>query len=293
MATTETLKVGFIALGDIGLPMVENLLKGNFEVLVFDLRENAVEKAVAMGATAATSVKEIAMRCDYICVAVVNEAQMQKIVAGPDGLFENAKRGTAILAHSTMPPEVAKQFAQRAEEKGLEWLDAPMSGANIAAKAGTLTFLIGGQAALLERCRPLLNAMGSNIFHLGPVGNGQVAKLVNGVMFHVGYVVTLEALKLAASYGVPEEQIIALASVSTGNSWIVQHWGFFDHLVREHQQGVEEVIREHLRKDIGDALIAAKTVKTPMPITALAMQLYPDLVFDRLAEQEADKSARM
>lgn len=276
------MKVGFIALGDIGMPMARNLLKNGVDLTVYDLRKDVVDAAVKLGAKAAGSLKDLATRCEYICIAVVNEAQMEAVTEGPGGIFANAAPGSVILAHSTMPPEVAKQFGQRAADKGFLWLDAPMSGARIAAEDGTLTFLVGGDAALLDRCRPILNAMGTHIFHLGPIGNGQVAKLVNGVMFHVGYVVTLEALKLANAYGVSEEQIMALAAQSTGNSWVVKHWGYMDELVLDHSQGPQAVIYSHLRKDINDALIAAKTAKKSMPMTALAMQEYPELMTARM-----------
>lgn len=275
-------KVGFIGLGDIGLPMAAHILKAGFQLSVHDLRKEAVDAAVRLGARAAGSVKAVAA-CEYISIVVVNETQVESLVGGPEGIFEHAKPGTVVLAHSTMPPEAAEKFAARAEAKGLEWLDAPMSGASIAAKAGTLTFLMGGKADLLERCTPILKAMGTNIFHLGPPGNGQVAKLVNGLMLHVGYVATLEALKLSSAYGISEEQIIALAKVSTGNSWVVQTWGHMDELVLNHTQPREQVLHTHMRKDIVDALIAAKASKTSMPMTGLAMEIYPELLRERLA----------
>ncbi len=286
-AATKESKIGFIALGDIGLPMASHLLKGGFDLQVYDLRKEAVEKAVALGARAAESVKAMAASCSYICIAVVNEAQMRSVISGPDGLFENARPGTTVIAHSTIPPETAKEFARLAEAKGVEWLDAPMSGASIAAKAGTLNFLVGGKAELLERCRPILNAMGANIFHLGPTGAGAVGKLVNGLLLHVGYVVTLEALKLAAACDVPEEKIIELVRVSTGNNWVIEHWGYFDRLIEEHTQGPEELIQTLLRKDIADALIAAKAAKTTLPMAGLAIQLYPELTSERRARRIA------
>ncbi len=275
-------KVGFIALGDIGLPMVGNLLKSGFKPLVYDLRKEAVRAAVKLGAQAADSVKAMATNCDFICVAVVSASQMEQVLEGPGGIFANAKRGTAILSHTTMPPENAKDFARRAKARGLEWLDTPMSGANVAAKAGTLTWLVGGTPALLKRCQPILNAMGTHTFLLGGDGSGQVGKLVNGLMFHVGYVATLEALKLATAYNVPEKLIIELAKVSTGNCWMVQNWGYMDGLIAHHPQGSEAIIQTHVRKDIADALIAAKSAKKSMAMTAVAYQIYPDLLNERV-----------
>jgi 3-hydroxyisobutyrate dehydrogenase len=274
-------RVGFVGLGDIGFPMTMHLLKAGFTVFVRDVRPEPVAQAVSAGATESKSLGSLAAECDYVCVAVIDEAQMHKITDGFDGLFANAKPGTVIISHSTMPPQIAKNFETAAKAKGLEWLDAPMSGASIAAKEGTLTFIVGGEAAVLERCRPVLDAMGSHIFHLGPAGAGQVGKLVNGLMLHLGYIVALESLGLAKACGVPEETIVALARVSTGNSWVMQTWGYFDHLIESHVLGREEFINTHVRKDIRDALIAATSVRTQMPMTALAMQLYPGLLWDR------------
>ena len=278
-------KVGFIGLGEIGSLMAANMIKGGFDVSALDLRASAVEKAVELGARAARSGKAMATECSAISIAVVSDAQVDELVSGPDGIFENAKPGTVILAHSTMPPMAAAEFEKRAEEKGLCWLDAPMSGATIAAQAGTLTFLIGGRAEVLERCRPILNSMGTNIFHLGKAGNGQVAKLVNGLMLHIGYAVALEGLKLAEAYGVPEEQIIALARLSTGKSWVVDNWGHMDREVAHHTQGTERMIQTHMRRDIHDALIAAKAVNTSMPIAGVTMEVYADLMTNRFVRR--------
>jgi 3-hydroxyisobutyrate dehydrogenase-like beta-hydroxyacid dehydrogenase len=177
-------RVGFVGLGDIGLPMTLHLLEAGFSVFVRDVRPEPVAHAVRAGATESKSLGSLGAECDYICVAVIDEAQMLQITEGYDGLFANAKPGTVILSHSTMPPQIAKSFEAAAKAKGLEWLDAPMSGASIAAKEGTLTFIVGGEAAVLERCRPILDAMGSHIFHLGAAGAGQVGKLVNGLLLH-------------------------------------------------------------------------------------------------------------
>lgn len=282
-------KVGFIALGDIGLPMVTSLLQSDFDVTVYDIRSEPVAEAVKRGATAAASVRELAKACTFIDLALDNENQLATVFHGPDGIFANAAPGTVLLVHSTVPPQAVQGFGEEAVAHGLQLLDAPMSGANIAAQEGTLTFIVGGDAQVLERCRPLLEAMGSTIFHLGPLGNGQVGKLVNGLIFHVGYVATLEALRLSAAYDVPEETMIAVARVSTGDNWMIRHWGYMDRLLREHTKaGSDDLIYRHIRKDVLDALIAANVSHTAMPVTAAAYQIYPDLLNERLAATTPD-----
>lgn len=197
---------------------------------------------------------------------LVNEVQVDSIVHGDGGIFAIARPGTVILGHSTMPPESAERFARLAGERGLHWLDAPVSGARLGAEAATLTFPVGGDADILDRCRPFLKFMGSNVFHLGSAGRGQVAKLVNGLMLHVCYAATLEAMTLSNDNGIDEATMVAIARVGTGINWSIINRGHMDDLVEHHSQGTEEVINTHMRKDMVDALIAARVSRTPMPL---------------------------
>ena len=278
-------RIGFVGLGDIGLPMVANLLRAGAQVWVHDLRPAAVRKAVKLGAQAAT-LAEMAAGCQFVSIAVINEKQLRQVLFGKDGLLDPERavpaRRLTVLVHSTVPPRVLQELEPQLAERKVKLLDAPMSGANIAAKAGTLAFLVGGRAPVLKACKPLLDAMGSRIFHLGPVGNGQVGKLVNGLIFHVSHVVILEALRLADAYGVPETDIIPLVRASTGNNWTIQNWGYFDRFLGEHTlAGTDALVEGLLRKDIGDALIAGRDAKSSLPMSGLAMELYPQLIYER------------
>ena len=222
-------------------------------------------------------------RRSFIHFALDNEHQLASVFHGPTA-SSRTPQGTVLLVHSTVPPKACRVCEEARRTAAAARLADER--ANIAAQNGTLTFIVGGDAGLLAR-RPLLEAMGSAVFHLGPVGNGQVGKLVNGLMFHIGYVVTLEALKLSRAYDVPEETMIAVARVSTGDSWMVQHWGYMDKLLREHTKaGSETLIYQHIRKDIVDALIAADVQHTALQLAAAAYQIYPDFPVDQLAEKE-------
>lgn len=279
--------VGFIGLGDIGLPMVANLLRAQAQVWVNDLRQPALARAQELGARPG-SLRELADHCPVICVAVINERQMRDVVLGAQGLLEHMRAGQTLIVHSTVPPRAVRELADAVRARRVQVLDAPMSGANIAARAGTLSFLVGGEATVLQACRPLLEAMGTHVFHLGAVGNGQVGKLVNGLIFHVGHVVILEALRLAHAHDVAEEDIVELVKASTGNCWTIEHWGYFDRFFDEHTLvGRDELIEGLLRKDIADALIAAHDVKSWLPMSGLAMELYPQLVYERQARRRA------
>ncbi len=276
-------KLGFIGLGNIGMPMFNNLAEAGFDLTVFDLRLDATSKAAEKGASVASSIAAIAASCDIISIALVHERQIDSIYYGDEGLLAHSRPGTVLLFHSTLPPKLVQKYAQEAAERGILVVDAPVSGANIAAAAGTLSFILGGDESLIGELQPLWDTMGANVFHMGGVGLGQVGKLVNGTMYHMAYLATLEALSLARAYGVDELKMIDIARVSTGTNWMVRHWGYMDDLMMSHTRaGSDELVHLHFRKDIVDSLAAAEVERTPMPLAALGAQIYADLISPRL-----------
>jgi 3-hydroxyisobutyrate dehydrogenase len=275
-------RIGFIGMGNIGTFMVSNLVRAGFDVTVYDLRAEALAAAAELGAKTATSLREVAQTCDIVEVTVVNSLQVRNVTMEAGGLLEHLGPGAVIIIHSTVPPQTVQEVATAAEKCRVSVLDAPVSGADIAAKAGTLTILLGGDKAVIERCSPLLETLGANIFHLGPVGLGQVGKLANALMAHVNYLAALEAVRLAKGYGVPEEKILELAKVSTGNSWMIEHWDWRDRILTEHTMaGTEQFIHYLMRKDLIDAVEAANAVKVYLPLAGLAMQVAPGMIAER------------
>lgn len=257
--TLASRRIGFVGLGDIGLPMVANLLRAGAEVWVNDLRPQAVRRATALGARGAT-LAEMAQHCPVICVAVINERQLREVELGAGGLLDAPlpKAAPTLIVHSRVPPKAVRELAATVAKRKVRLLDAPMSGANIAARAGTLSFLVGGSKAVVRDCKPCL-----------------------------------EALRLAAAYDVAEEDIVPLVRQSTGDNWTIRNWGYFDRFLQEHTlAGKPELIEGLLHKDIADALIAGHDAQSSLPMSGLAMELYPQLMRERLARRAAGKRSR-
>lgn len=275
--------VGFIGLGDIGLPMACRLAQAGFQPLVYDVLPERITSAVASGARAAASLKQIAQECRYVLIVVVDAAQIHSLLQSEDGLFFNADPGATFICHSTMLPDQAKKLELLAKSKGHDWLDAPMSGGRVGAEAGTLAFLVGGPANVFEKCQPLLDVMGHKTFYLGDVGTGQVGKLVNATMCHLNYIVAMEALALASAYGIAEENIIDIVKVSTGNSWVTENWGQMEMaFLKRAEAGFTAEYERRIRKDLNYVLSSARDKCLSMPLVALGTELYPGLVQDRL-----------
>ena len=280
---------GIIGLGEMGLPMALNLAGAGMPLVVFDPREEAVEQARAAGATPAASPADVADRADVIGIVVRDERQVREVLVGKGGLAHRSPDGRKlVVVHSTIGPSACRRVANAAAEAGLALLDAPISGMRMRAEAGTLTFLVGGEADDLERARPGLEAMGERIFHVGGVGSGQVAKLANNLISLSTVLVVAEGVALAEAEGLDEKQLLEIVKTSSGDSWIVRNWEFIRHRWRrEHPLGGEGVA-DMVGKDLRLALDLAEELRLPLPSTALAAQLVPRLVGqERLFAEEA------
>ncbi|MDB5056668.1 MAG: NAD(P)-dependent oxidoreductase, partial [Chloroflexi bacterium] len=174
-------RVGFIGIGVMGGPMCLNLLKAGFPLTVYSRRPESASEVVAAGATRVDSPKAVAEASDVVITMVTNSPDVEQVVLDPGGVLEGAHQGLTLVDMSTISPAVARQVAEVVAKQGVEMLDAPVSGGSQGAVAGALTIMAGGDAAVFERCRPIFEAMGKheNIFHVGPIGAGQVVKLVN------------------------------------------------------------------------------------------------------------------
>lgn len=279
----EFSSIGFIGLGDIGLPMACRLAEVGFSPLVFDLRKECIQEAVRHGARAAASLEQIARECACVMITVVDAAQVRSLVEGVQGLFARARKGTIFLCHSTMTPQEAQNLAARAEESGMAWLDAPMSGGSIGARSGSLAFLVGGDRTVFDRCKPVFDAMGHHAFHLGAVGSAQAAKLANAILCHLNFLVAIEALRLSEAHGIPEAVMIEIARLSTGKNWVIDHWGHMEATFSKRGNGEYGVeFSRRIRKDLSYALSVGHVANLPLPLTALGVELYPGAVRQRL-----------
>ena len=197
--------VGFIGLGDIGEPMARNLCGGDFEVVVFDLRTEAVELLVESGAKAASSCREVGERCEVVCVCVLDDASTHAVVAGDDGVLAGARADTIIAIHSTVNPATVRQLAELASDKGVHVVDAQMTGGRAGTEAKQLRYMVGGDDAILDRLTPILETSASEITRCGGIGMGAVAKLCNNLVQFVAWQGYVEADGLAAEAGLSRE----------------------------------------------------------------------------------------
>jgi 3-hydroxyisobutyrate dehydrogenase len=270
-------RIAFIGLGHMGGPMAANLLKAGHELRVFDLVASAVEQAVAQGAVAAADAIDAIAGAEVVISMLPASRHVEGLYLGEHGLLSRIAAGALLIDCSTIAPASAQKVAKAAEQRGLAMLDAPVSGGTAGAAAGTLTFIVGGDAATLDRAKPILSAMGKNIFHVGGSGAGQVAKLCNNMALGVIMAVTGEALALGTAHGLDAKVLSQMMAVSTGRSWateVCNPWpGVLENAPasRGYTGGFGNDL---MLKDLGLAAEAAMSVGASIPLGELARNLY-------------------
>ncbi|UPG90542.1 3-hydroxyisobutyrate dehydrogenase [Luteibacter aegosomaticola] len=270
-------RIAFIGLGNMGGPMAANLLKAGHALRVFDLVPGAVAAAVAQGGVAATSARDALEGADVVISMLPASRHVEALYLGEQGILDAIPANALVIDCSTIAPAVAKKVSEAVTARGMAMLDAPVSGGTAGAAAGTLTFIVGGAEEALERARPLLGAMGRNIFHVGGSGAGQVAKLCNNMALGVIMAVTGEALALGAAHGLDPAVLSQMMAVSTGRSWateVCNPWpGVLENAPasRGYTGGFGNDL---MLKDLGLAAEAAMGVGAAIPLGELARNLY-------------------
>ena len=263
-------RVGLIGLGAMGMPMGRNLLKAGFELVVWARRPDSAADLLAAGAAWAESPRELAERCDVMVLMVTNSPDVQQLVLD-DGMLEGAAPGSVIVDMSTIAPAVSRSLAEVCAARGVAFLDAPVSGGTQGAEAGTLTIMVGGEADALERVRPVLEALGGRIFHVGPSGSGEVVKLVNNMLVGVIGAATAEALVLGVKAGTKVDVMAQVVGASTGASWQLANQFPLRAFNGSFRPGF---MTNLLAKDLGLALELGAENGAPLFLTALTRQLY-------------------
>lgn len=220
-------KVGFIGVGEMGKPMARGLIEKGIDTVVYDIREEPVKELERLGARIARSPREIGALCDIVIIMVVDAAQAELVILGEEGVLTSAKKGSVIAVMSTVDPLFCERAARIAGEKGVGFLDAPVSGGQKGAEAHTLTLMVGGERHLLERCRYVFEAMASNIFHIGGVGTGQAIKIANNSIVHAILIGTAGGIALAARAGVRVERFIEIIQTTKAKNCVAQNWEFW------------------------------------------------------------------
>lgn len=213
------MKIGFIGVGAMGGPMSRNIVsKTNHEVTVFDLNPDAMEACVKVGAKRGASVADVAASCDVVMMSLPTPKHVEAVIAGDDGVAENAKPGTVVIDLSTNAPGMIKKLAELLSTKDIALIEAPVTGGVIKATDGTLTIIVGGDEAVIDKQRPLLSSIGALVVHTGPHGSGSVGKLVNNMLGLCNAAIAAEGMMIAAMAGVDLNKIVEVVSNGSGNS---------------------------------------------------------------------------
>jgi 2-hydroxy-3-oxopropionate reductase len=218
-------RVGLIGLGIMGQPMVRNLMKAGFDVTVHSRTREKVEAMAKEGATAADNAAQIARDCQMVITMVSDSPDVELVAEGPNGIFEGATDGLVIADMSTISPAVTRRLAAKAKELGCSWLDAPVSGGQAGAIAGTMTIMVGGDDEAFQRALPVFQAMGKRITHMGPSGDGQMTKLTNQIMVAINLLSVSEALVFAAKAGLDLDKLLEALTGGAANSWALEVLG--------------------------------------------------------------------
>ena len=206
-----SIRAGFIGLGNIGQPMAARIVAGGIATTVFDRRPEACDALAALGALVAPSTAALAANVDVVGVCVRDDAEVADVVLGAGGLLAAAAPGLVIAVHSTITPRTVRALGDAAALRGVAILDAPITGGASGAENGTLTYMVGGDAAALERCRPVFATSATRIVHTGALGTGAATKLSNNLMLYMEFLAAREAAALARSAGVDVEKLIEVS----------------------------------------------------------------------------------
>jgi len=269
--------VGFIGLGNMGGPMAINLIKAGFSLSVFDLMPTSVERLTAAGAQAAATAADAVQNVDVVISMLPASKHVESLYLGEAGLLSKIAPGTLIIDSSTIAPESTRKVADAANARGLSMIDAPVSGGVAGAQGGTLTFIVGGSDTALAQARPLLEAMGKNIFHAGDAGAGQVAKICNNMLLSVLMSGTAEALQLGVNNGLDPSVLSDIMRKSSGGNWALEVYNPYPGVMetapasRDYEGGF---LVDLMIKDLGLAMASALDTGTATPMGSLARSLY-------------------
>ena len=275
------MRIGFIGLGIMGKPMANNLLKAGFQVTAYNRSEGPRAELAEAGARVAESPAEAAGDVEMVVTNVTDSPDVEAVCLGPRGIIEGAAPGTIVVDMSTISPEVTRRIGARLAERGIRMLDAPVSGGDTGAIAGTLSIMVGGDAGDLERVRPALEAMGKRIVHCGPLGSGQTVKLCNQIAVTLTNLAVCESLVFAQKNGVDPAKMLEALTGGAANSWQMSNLGP-KMIKRDFAPGFKVRLQ---RKDLSLPLESAQQQSIALPGLALVSQLFGAVESSGLGEE--------
>jgi 2-hydroxy-3-oxopropionate reductase len=276
------MKIGFIGLGIMGKPMCRNLLKAGYELVVCDVFQTAVDEIVAAGAKAAATPKEIAAQVDIVITMLPNSPQVKQVVLGVNGVIEGGKPGTILMDMSSIAPLVSREVADKLAEKGIDMLDAPVSGGEPKAIDGTMSVMVGGKKEIFDKCFPVLKSMAGAVVLTGGIGAGNVTKLANQVIVALNIAAMSEALVLAAKAGVEPELVYQAIRGGLAGSTVLDAKA---PLVMERKFDPGFRINLHI-KDLNNVLETSHELGVSLPLTAAVMEMMQALKADGMGDTD-------
>lgn len=273
-------KLGVIGLGIMGKPMAKNLIKAGFTVIVHNRSLAPVHELAALGARIAGSPAEVAQLSSVVITMLPNSPDVEQVVLGTKGIVEGAARGSIVIDMSSIAPLVSQSIAKELESRGIDFLDAPVSGGEPGAIQGTLAIMVGGREEVFQRCRPIFEALGKSIVHVGPVGAGGVAKLANQIIVALNIAAVGEAFALASKAGLDPEKLFQALRGGLAGSQVLEA-KIPKILKRSFAPGFK--IKLH-QKDIANVLATAASLRVPLPLTGMVAQIFSSLLADEKGE---------
>lgn len=270
------MKIGFIGLGIMGKPMAKNLLKAGYDLMVLDLNKPAVEELVALGAKAGQSNVDIASQCEVIITMLPNSPHVKAVVLGAGGVIEGAKPGTIIIDMSSIAPLASREIFAALEAKGIELLDAPVSGGEPKAIDGTLSVMVGGKKEIFDRCYDIMKAMAGSVVYVGESGAGNIAKLCNQIVVAINIAAVSEALILAKKAGVDPDLVFQAIRGGLAGSTVMEAKAPMM-MDRNFKPGFR--IDLHI-KDLNNVLETSHGVGVSLPLSAQLMEMMQAIKLD-------------
>ena len=273
--------IGFIGLGIMGIPMAKNLIKANFNLVVYNRTHSKTKELAELGASVAKSPAEVASQSNYIITMLTDSPDVEEVILGTNGVIEGINENTVVIDMSTISPEITQSINEQLVVKNSALLDAPVSGGSWGAVEGTLSIMVGGEKSKFDECLPLFNAMGKTIIHVGNSGSGQLTKLCNQVVIAGTLSGVCEALVLGSKSGVNIEKILDAISSGAASSWQLSNLAP-KIINRDFEPGFKV---SHLMKDLKYALETGEELNIAMPTTSLVNQLYNAVLVEEMGEK--------
>ncbi len=282
-------RIGFLGLGTMGAAMAANLARAGFAVTAWNRTSGRAPELDDLGIERGSSPAEVARSADIVVICVSDTPDVEAVLFGDGGLAEGARPGTLVIDCSTIAPSDTRDFAGRLERQDVALVDAPVSGGSEGAQKGTLTIFCGGEAAAVERARPVLAAIGKTITHVGPSGAGQAVKAVNQVILAGTYLGVAEGIVLAIKAGLDVEQVVEALGGGAAQSWVLANRSA---RMRANDYPLGFKVALH-RKDLAIALGMAREMGADLPVTELAADLETELIAGGHAAEDMSALARI